>query len=182
MDYETNAIREALPDRFKILKEIGRGGMATVYLAEEQHPRRTVAIKVLNPEFGARLGRKRFVREVEMLSNLNHPHIVPIFAAGEAQGLLYYVMPYQEGETLRERIHREGQPRSISPCRLPAIRRARCNTRTTRTSCTATSSPKTFFSRRDTHSLPISGSPAPLQRPAEIGSPKPASRSARHRI
>ncbi|MCH8939284.1 MAG: serine/threonine protein kinase, partial [Gemmatimonadetes bacterium] len=109
MDYETNAIREALPDRFKILKEIGRGGMATVYLAEEQHPKRTVAIKVLNPEFGARLGRERFVREVEMLSSLNHPHIVPIFAAGEAQGLLYYVMPYQEGETLRERIHREGQ-------------------------------------------------------------------------
>lgn len=109
MDHETDAIREALPNRFKILKEIGRGGMATVYLAEEQHPKRTVAIKVLNPEFGARLGRKRFVREVEMLSNLNHPHIVPIFAAGEAQGLLYYVMPYQEGETLRERIHREGQ-------------------------------------------------------------------------
>lgn len=109
MDHETNAIREALPNRFKILKEIGRGGMATVYLAEEQHPKRTVAIKVLNAEFGARLGRERFVREVEMLSNLNHPHIVPIFAAGEAQGLLYYVMPYQEGETLRERIHREGQ-------------------------------------------------------------------------
>ena len=105
----TDAIREALPDRFKIVKEIGRGGMATVYLAEEQHPKRTVAIKVLNPELGARLGRERFVREVEMLSNLNHPHIVPIFAAGEARGLLYYVMPYQEGETLRERIHREGQ-------------------------------------------------------------------------
>ncbi len=105
----TDAIREALPDRFKIIKEIGRGGMATVYLAEEQHPKRTVAVKVLNPELGARLGRKRFVREVEMLSNLNHPHIVPIFAAGEAQGLLYYVMPYQEGETLRERIHRQGQ-------------------------------------------------------------------------
>ncbi|MEE9269074.1 MAG: serine/threonine-protein kinase, partial [Candidatus Krumholzibacteria bacterium] len=105
----TDAIRDALPDRFKIVKEIGHGGMATVYLAEEQHPKRTVAIKVLNPELGARLGRKRFVREVEMLSNLNHPHIVPIFAAGEAQGLLYYVMPYQEGETLRERIHREGQ-------------------------------------------------------------------------
>ncbi len=109
MTDSTDAIREALPARFKIIKEIGRGGMATVYLAEEQHPKRTVAIKVLNPELGARLGRERFVREVEMLSNLNHPHIVPIFAAGEAQGLLYYVMPYQEGETLRERIHREGQ-------------------------------------------------------------------------
>ena len=70
----TDAIREALPDRFKIVKEIGRGGMATVYLAEEQHPKRTVAVKVLNPELGARLGRDRFVREVEMLSNLNHPH------------------------------------------------------------------------------------------------------------
>ena len=105
----TDAIRDALPDRFKIVREIGHGGMATVYLAEERHPKRTVAIKVLNPELGARLGRKRFVREVEMLSNLNHPHIVPIFAAGEAQGLLYYVMPYQAGETLRERIHRAGQ-------------------------------------------------------------------------
>jgi serine/threonine-protein kinase len=102
-------IKEVIPKRFAIVREIGRGGMATVYLAEEQHPRRMVAVKVLNPELGARMGRERFIREVELLSNLTHPHIVPIFASGEAKGLLYFVMPFQEGETLRERIHREGQ-------------------------------------------------------------------------
>jgi serine/threonine-protein kinase len=109
MEDDPKDIKEVIPERFSIVREIGRGGMATVYLAEEQHPKRLVAIKVLNPELGARLGRERFIREVELLSNLTHPHIVPIFAAGEAQGLLYFVMPYQEGETLRERIHREGQ-------------------------------------------------------------------------
>ncbi len=97
-------IKEVIPERFSIVREIGRGGMATVYLAEEQHPRRMVAVKVLNPELGARMGRERFIREVELLSNLTHPHIVPIFASGDAKGLLYFVMPFQEGETLRERI------------------------------------------------------------------------------
>src|SRR2546428_12530434 len=81
--------------------------MARVYLALEQHPQRRVAIKVLAPELGSRLLRERFLREVDLSSKLSHPHIVPIFSAGEAGGLFYYVMPYVEGESLRHRLHRE---------------------------------------------------------------------------
>lgn len=82
--------------------------MSIVFLADEEQPRRSVAIKVLNPEVTAHLGRERFLREVDLLSNLNHPHIVPIFAAGEADSLLYYVMPYQSGQTLRDVLGSEG--------------------------------------------------------------------------
>ncbi len=81
--------------------------MATVYLAEENHPRRPVAIKVLDPEFANQLMRERFVREVDLVSKLIHPHIIPVFAAGEDEGLLYYVMPYVEGESLRHRLARD---------------------------------------------------------------------------
>jgi serine/threonine-protein kinase len=83
--------------------------MATVYLAVEHHPKRQVAIKVLDPNFGAALGPERFLREVDLASKLTHPHILPIFAAAEADGLLYYVMPYVEGESLRDRLDREKQ-------------------------------------------------------------------------
>ncbi|NIM48660.1 MAG: protein kinase, partial [Gemmatimonadales bacterium] len=95
-----------LPKRYTVERLIGRGGMATVYLARESHPNRQVAIKVLDPQLAARLGPERFLREVDLASNLTHPHIVPIYAAGEAAGLLYYVMPYISGETLRQRITR----------------------------------------------------------------------------
>src|SRR5207245_1503844 len=83
------------------------GAEDRVYLAVEQHPRRRVAIKVLDPEISTRLLRERFIREVDLSSKLSHPHIVPIFAAGEAAGLFYYVMPYVEGESLRHRLLRE---------------------------------------------------------------------------
>jgi TolB-like protein len=102
-------VRSALAGRYAIERELGRGGMATVYLAEEPHPRRHVAIKVLDPALAAVLGPERFLREVELASKLSHPHILPIFAAAEAGGLLYYVMPYVEGESLRERLAREKQ-------------------------------------------------------------------------
>src|SRR3989441_3707033 len=81
--------------------------MARVFVAVEQHPQRRVAIKVLDPEISTRLLRERFIREVDLSSKLSHPHIVPIFAAGEAAGLFYYVMPYVEGESLRHRLQRE---------------------------------------------------------------------------
>src|SRR2546428_7114337 len=81
--------------------------MARVSLAVEQQPRRRVAIRVLAPEISPRLLRERFIREVDLSSKLSHPHIVPIFAAGEAAGLFYYVMPYVEGESLRHRLQRE---------------------------------------------------------------------------
>jgi serine/threonine-protein kinase len=100
-------LQDVLPSRYTIEHELGRGGMGTVFLAKESHPQRKVAIKVLNPLLTARLGRTRFLREVDFASRLTHPLIVPIFSAGEAGELLYYVMPYVDGETLRERLSRE---------------------------------------------------------------------------
>src|SRR5213592_3902223 len=83
--------------------------MATVYLAQDLKHRRLVAIKVLKPELAAALGPERFLREIETAARLNHPHILPLHDSGEADSFLYYVMPYVEGESLRERLTREGQ-------------------------------------------------------------------------
>ena len=102
-------VRAALAGRFRIEREIGRGGMATVFLAEDlKHPRK-VAIKVLKPELTATLGAERFLREIAIASKLNHPHIVPLHDSGTAGDVLYYVMPYVEGESLRERLARDKQ-------------------------------------------------------------------------
>ncbi len=102
-----DSLRDSLAPRYDVEREIGAGGMARVFLAVEQHPHRRVAIKVLDPEVSTRLLRERFIREVDLSSNLSHPHIVPIFSAGEVDGLFYYVMPYVEGESLRHRLLRE---------------------------------------------------------------------------
>ena len=101
-------LNDALAGRYEIERELGRGAMATVYLARELRPARQVAIKVLDPALGRQLGQERFLREVDIASNLVHPHIVPIFAAGEAAGLLYYVMPYIEGRSVRARLTEQG--------------------------------------------------------------------------
>jgi len=100
-------LRASLAPRYDVEREIGAGGMARVFLAVEQHPHRRVAIKVLDPEVSTRLLRERFIREVDLSSKLSHPHIVPIFTAGEVEGLFYYVMPYVDGESLRHRLLRE---------------------------------------------------------------------------
>src|SRR5256886_4010681 len=102
-----DALREGLAPRYDVEREIGAGGMARVFLAVEQHPHRRVAIKVLDPEVSTRLLRERFIREVDLSSNLSHPHIVPIFSAGEVDGLFYYVMPYVDGESLQHRLLRD---------------------------------------------------------------------------
>src|SRR5438552_1722727 len=102
-----DALRASLAPHYDIERQIGAGGMARVFLAVEQHPHRRVAIKVIAPELSNRLLRERFIREVDLSSKLSHPHIVPIFSAGEAAGLFYYVMPYVEGESLRHRLLRE---------------------------------------------------------------------------
>ena len=102
-------LTDALRDRYAIERELGRGGMATVYLAEDLRHHRQVAIKVLRPELAATLGPERFLREIQIAARLRHPHIVPLFDSGEADGLLYYVMPYVEGESLRDRLRRERQ-------------------------------------------------------------------------
>src|SRR6266508_5755686 len=107
MPHVLESLRDHLAPQYDVEREIGAGGMARVYLAVEQHPHRRVAIKVLDPQVSTRLLRERFVREVDLSSKLSHPHIVPIFSAGEAGGLFYYVMPYLEGESLRHRLQRE---------------------------------------------------------------------------
>ena len=101
-------LRAALADRYALERELGRGGMATVYLARDLRHGRLVAIKVLRPEIAAALGPERFLREIELAARLTHPHILPLHDSGQAGGSLYYVMPYIEGESLRDRLEREG--------------------------------------------------------------------------
>ncbi|MGD8866530.1 MAG: protein kinase [Gemmatimonadales bacterium] len=102
-------LNTALSDRYRIERELGAGGMATVYLAEDLKHERKVALKVLKPELAAVLGADRFVQEIKTTASLQHPHILPLFDSGSADGFLYYVMPYIEGETLREKLDRETQ-------------------------------------------------------------------------
>ena len=99
----------ALGDRYRVERELGHGGMAVVFLAEDLKHRRRVAIKLLKPELSAVLGSERFLREIEIAATLQHPHILPLYDSGEAGGLLYYVMPFAEGESLRQRLAREQQ-------------------------------------------------------------------------
>jgi Tol biopolymer transport system component len=102
-------LRTSLATRYDIDREIGAGGMATVYLARDQRHDRKVALKVLNPELGAVLGVERFLSEIKVTANLQHPNLLPLFDSGEADGLLFYVMPFVEGESLRARLDREKQ-------------------------------------------------------------------------
>jgi eukaryotic-like serine/threonine-protein kinase len=102
-------LNHSLAGRYRIEREIGRGGMAVVYLAEDLKHARRVAIKVLDPELARALGAERFLREIEIAARLSHPRIVPLLDSGSAGGLLYYVMPYVEGESLRDRLDREQQ-------------------------------------------------------------------------
>ena len=102
-------LRAALADRYHIERELGAGGMATVYLAQDLKHKRRVAVKVLKPELAAVLGAERFVQEITTTASLQHPHILPLFDSGAADGFLYYVMPFVDGETLREKLDREAQ-------------------------------------------------------------------------
>ena len=102
-------LKSALADRYTIEHELGAGGMATVYLAHDVKHNRKVAVKVLRPDLAAILGAERFLKEIEVTANLQHPHILPLFDSGEADCFLYYVMPYIEGDTLRDKLNREKQ-------------------------------------------------------------------------
>ena len=97
----------ALADRYRIERELGAGGMATVYLAHDLRHDREVAIKVLNAELAESLGRQRFVREIGLAARLNHPHILPLYDSGECDGFLYFVMPVMQGQTLRNRLEEQ---------------------------------------------------------------------------
>ena len=102
-------LASALGDSYAIDRELGRGGMATVYLAQDLRHDRLVALKVLHPEIAEAVGAERFLREIRTAARLNHPHILPLFDSGAADGFLYYVMPYVEGESLRQSLDRLGQ-------------------------------------------------------------------------
>ncbi len=128
-------LKTALAGRYDVERQLGRGGMATVYLAEDLKHHRKVAIKVLLPELAATVGSERFLQEIAVVAKLNHPHILPLIDSGDAAGLPYYVMPYVAGESLRDRLERETQlpvETLYTPC-LDACcsggRRARRNSR-----------------------------------------------------
>ncbi|MEO8029644.1 MAG: protein kinase, partial [Gemmatimonadota bacterium] len=99
----------ALASHYRIERELGQGGMATVYLAEDLKHHRKVAVKVLRPELAATMGPERFSREIEIAANLQHPHVLAVHDSGEADGFLYYVMPYVEGDSLRDRLRKQGE-------------------------------------------------------------------------
>ena len=102
-------LEPALAGRYSLGRELGEGGMAVVFLAHDLRHDRQVALKVLRPEISAEIGAERFLREIKMAAGLTHPHILPVFDSGEADGLLFYVMPSMEGRSLRERLDRERQ-------------------------------------------------------------------------
>ncbi len=109
MSDSVTRLNAALEGRYAIERELGEGGMATVYLADDLKHQRKIALKVLKPELAAVVGAERFLAEIKTTANLTHPHILPLHDSGEADSFLFYVMPYVEGETLRDRIVREKQ-------------------------------------------------------------------------
>src|SRR5689334_5186194 len=109
MAAELDRLRGALADRYRLERELGQGGMATVYLAHDLRHDRNVALKVLRPELAAVIGAERFLTEIRTTANLQHPHILPLFDSGAADSFLFYVMPYVEGISLRDRLVREKQ-------------------------------------------------------------------------
>ena len=109
MSNQLDRLREVFAGKYEIERELGAGGMATVYLARDAKHDRRVAIKVLRPELAAALGPDRFPREIRIVAQLQHPHVLPLHDSGELAGFLYYVMPYVEGESLRRKLDREGQ-------------------------------------------------------------------------
>ena len=160
-------LASALSDRYRIERELGQGGMATVYLAEDLKHDRKVAIKVLHPELVAVIGGERFLTEIKTTASLQHPHILRLIDSGDADGLLYYVMPFVEGEI----APRPARPREAAPRRRRAAARharwpARSTTPTARASSTATSSPRTSCCRTARPSSPTSASRSPCSRPA----------------
>src|SRR5215207_8750084 len=102
-------LNSALTGRYRIARELGGGGMALVYLARDERHARNVALKVLRPELAAVIGADRFLNEIKTTANLQHPHILPLHDSGQVDGTVFYVMPYVEGESLRDRLNRETQ-------------------------------------------------------------------------
>ena len=126
----TDTLAAALGDRYRIEREIGEGGMATVYLAEDLKHDRKVAIKVLRPELSAVIGAERFLREIKTIATLQHPHILGLIDSGEANGTAYYVMPFVEGEACATGWSARSSSRSPTPFASRPRSRPRSTTRT----------------------------------------------------
>jgi serine/threonine protein kinase len=141
----------SLADRYRIERELGAGGMATVYLAHDRKHDRHVAIKVLRDDVAASVGRERFLREIQLAAKLSHPHILPLYDSGEADGALFYVMPNVQGESLRDRLDAQRQ--------LPIHEAVRIASDSA--SFIATSSPRTSCCRTAMRWWPTSGSGKP---------------------
>ncbi len=109
MAESTSALPATIAGNYRIEREIGRGGMAVVYRAYDARHDRTVALKVLNPDVAAALGKERFLFEIHVAARLNHPHVVALYDSGEAEGFLYYVMPFIEGPSLRDHLVHRGR-------------------------------------------------------------------------
>ena len=107
-DDRSAALPDLLVDRYRIGRELGRGGMASVYLARDEKHGRDVAIKIIKSDLSASLGHDRFLREIEIAARLRHPNIVPLYDSGEAGDSLFFVMPYEDGQSLRERLRQHG--------------------------------------------------------------------------
>src|SRR3954449_8186906 len=109
MDQIFGALKSALADRYLLERELGAGGMATVFLAHDPRHNRKVAVKVMHPDLAMLFGPHRFLKEIETTANLQHPHILPLFDSGQVANTVFYVMPYVQGESLRTRLSREKQ-------------------------------------------------------------------------
>ncbi len=145
-------LEAALADRYRIERELGTGGMATVYLAVDVKHDRQVAVKVMKPELAGMLGPDPFLREIKLTARLSHPHILPLLDSGEVDGVLYYVMPYVSGASLRERLEREQQLPVDAAVRITCeVADALCFA-TRGASCIRTSSPRTSCWRQGTRS------------------------------
>ena len=170
MTDQRHGLTAALADRYRLERELGQGGMATVYLAHDLKHDRQVAIKVLRPELAAVIGAERFLSEIKTTANLQHPHILPLFDSGAADGFLFYVMPFIEGEIAprpaaagKAAAHRRrdaaSRPRSPAPSTTPIAT----------ASSTATSSPTTSCCTTARRWWPTSGSRSRPARPAARG-------------
>ena len=168
MSYDSlQRLNTVLAGRYAIEREIGRGGMATVYLADDLRHGRKVAVKLLRPELASALGAERFLREIEIAARLNHPHILPLYDSGEADGRLFYVMPFVEGESLRHGSSASGAPGRRRDRHHRGRSPRRSTTRTRTASSTATSSRRTSCSTRARRWSPTSASRSP--RSADAG-------------
>jgi serine/threonine-protein kinase len=115
---QLDRLNAALAGRYRLVRELGHGGMAVVYLADDLRHSRQVAVKVLRAEIAELLGAERFSREITIAARLSHPHILPLHDSGNAGGLLWYVMPWVKGESLGERLRREGQLKTDDAVRI----------------------------------------------------------------